>query len=314
MARRGESAPRFPRSAANGMIAPRQQSGNKYGIGRIAPYVSSIMRTKGESGERRWYPVRTTGFTLIELLVVVGILILLLAMLFPSLSAARESARRVVCAANLKNWGIASVAYRNDYNDFIPTEGTFLDDGLNRPGTWYNELPTYLDLPAYKDLPGANEEIEALPDMHVWICPSKNLTRAFKSQTGKNQFHYGWNLVLDGIGAPPEGSDDAPGFPDQGEAPLRATRFAKHPTTVLMFDIAPNSMAGTPRYVANKHWRDFQGRRLGKFHGDYANFLYLDGGVAHFRAADIVTDNDFQNGQIIWHRSGLYWGYVPSAD
>src|SRR5690606_29899911 len=51
------------------------------------------------------------GFTLIELLVVVGIIALLIAILIPSLSRARENSRRAACLANLHGIGVAIHAY-----------------------------------------------------------------------------------------------------------------------------------------------------------------------------------------------------------
>jgi len=255
-----------------------------------------------------------TALSLPEVLVVIAIIVLLLAILMPSVSAARERARRVLCAGNLRQWGLATHMYRADYNDSLPMEGTFLAGGIERSGTWYNELPIYLGLPAYKDLEGANVAIRELPAMHVWICPSKNLTEAYKSSTGKNQFHYGMNQVLDGMGPQPGGSPDTPGFPDPIPArPVNAIQFLARPNTVLLFDIAPNSMRGSPRDVATQYWRDFNGGRPAKFHGDFANILYLHGGVTDCRTADLVVDHDNRFGRVIWNHPRFYWGYTAAA-
>lgn len=65
-------------------------------------------------------PKASFSFTLIELLVVVAIIAVLVAILLPALSRARESARGVVCTTNLKQMGNAFELYAQDYNDFIP--------------------------------------------------------------------------------------------------------------------------------------------------------------------------------------------------
>lgn len=52
---------------------------------------------------------RRAGFTMVELLVVVGIIAILLALLMPGLAAARESARRVQCGSNLRQFAAATM-------------------------------------------------------------------------------------------------------------------------------------------------------------------------------------------------------------
>lgn len=61
------------------------------------------------------------GFTLIELLVVVAIIALLITILLPTLEKARGQAKMAVCAANLRQVGVAWMVYLGDSDDwFLP--------------------------------------------------------------------------------------------------------------------------------------------------------------------------------------------------
>src|SRR5688572_17804669 len=63
------------------------------------------------------------GFTLVELLVVIGIIALLIAILMPALSKAKEQANRVACMSNLKQLGIALNLYTTDHKGWFPAPG-----------------------------------------------------------------------------------------------------------------------------------------------------------------------------------------------
>jgi len=64
-----------------------------------------------------------TGFTLVELLVVIAIIGILIAMLLPAIQAARESARRANCAANLKQIGTGIQLYADQNGEQVPPSG-----------------------------------------------------------------------------------------------------------------------------------------------------------------------------------------------
>ena len=78
------------------------------------------------------------GFTLVELLVVVWILMLLVALIMPALSKAREAAQRAACAANLSSIGRAMIIYCNDNNRKYPRAGYFGLSGWSTRGYTVN--------------------------------------------------------------------------------------------------------------------------------------------------------------------------------
>jgi|GEM_PF-1714965 len=58
------------------------------------------------------------AFTLVELLVVISVISLLISILLPALQSARESARAAQCGSNLRQIGVASAIYENDFDGY----------------------------------------------------------------------------------------------------------------------------------------------------------------------------------------------------
>jgi len=101
------------------------------------------------------------GFTLVELLVVISIIALLLAILMPSLSKAREQAKMVVCKSNLKQLGLCYSMYVQENN------GSF-EDGVNWQATdlvmWLDILrPYYANIDSMRCCPSAAQQNPVTP-------------------------------------------------------------------------------------------------------------------------------------------------------
>jgi prepilin-type N-terminal cleavage/methylation domain-containing protein/prepilin-type processing-associated H-X9-DG protein len=63
---------------------------------------------------------RGRAFTLVELLVVIGIIAVLIGLLLPSLSRARESAKRVKCLSNLRSLATSLILYADGSKGWLP--------------------------------------------------------------------------------------------------------------------------------------------------------------------------------------------------
>src|SRR5690625_3090711 len=97
-------------------------------------------------------PRRRTAFTLIELLTVIAIIGILASILIPVVGKVRDSAKSAVCISNLRQVGLAAMAYALENEERLP------DAGAGDDPAWVRTLSEYISLPT--------SEIDS-----IFVCP-----------------------------------------------------------------------------------------------------------------------------------------------
>ncbi len=151
------------------------------------------------------------GFTLVELLVVIGIIAVLISVLLPALSKARNQAQIVACVSNLRQVGMAFLLYSNANKGAYPYPTTAAPS--NEAMCWFNAIDPYLGAKADSRRSGASgtRAFAAIKQCPVWTSfPDSNATltsqgtqkevsRTYKMNTNlrRNGLKADWAKVTD---------------------------------------------------------------------------------------------------------------------
>ena len=215
---------------------------------------------------------RIHAFTLVELLVVIGIIALLISILLPSLSKARQQAVKVQCASNLRQWGIGLAQYINNNKGQFPYNGKAIPGCPvgGRDTSWTSTcvqefFQTYLI---------KNKTLQERAKDNVLFCPSQDWHRENDMDLSGGLVGYIY-LPYRAVPNPDTGMNYAPGsFTDGNEwvnkkKPAGKYKSAPIAMDILQYDGRINSWAEASSHMKN-----------GVPEG--GNFLFEDGHVTWY--------------------------------
>ena len=224
------------------------------------------------------------GFTLIELLVVISIIALLVSILLPALSRAREAAKQAVCGAHLRGQGQAMIMYVYEYEAFPKAYA-------HNAHIWYLRIN------------------ELLKNPESFSCPSQGIPPWDGVTAGEAdvRFSYGYNWVGTGL---PDGSGGRglTHYNDKGGWNWRRMTDIASPSSMIM-------LADSDTHKDNPGHGLWDGLIAPYYWVELDPGSYIRNGlpgVVHRGSADAVfVDGHVQWRDIDWFRSdyALKWNY-----
>ena len=236
------------------------------------------------------------AFTLIELLTVIAIIGVLAAIIIPTLSRVRSSARRSVCSGNLRQIGQAFQLYAGDNKGLFPAprqadavdkigtdssgKAVYVSTVNASGGSWAVEISRYVyrdqaDISAVKDTAGGT---------NIAHCPSYDLlfnsTAKLTAQSNISTAGYGMNYQLNVSGAA------------AGATPklrFKASAMVTPGKSVLIADSSEFFINAYAGWTASATYPDGYNNGAPTRHEGSANYLYADGHVASLSPADAAN-------------------------
>ena len=217
------------------------------------------------------------SFTLIELLVVIAIIAILAALLLPSLAMARERAHHMRCMNNLKQIGLGSFQYLNDFNDCWPIQKIGSGDlRINNWYTWDMLIASYL---GYNDPNWTNNATYNF-DPALFICPS-NRSAGTRSYTFNGRINTGAQFNQ-----------------PYGLSGWMNTKIKKPSITIAVFEWHYQTHFPTlsaNMFKVNQYRGSSNGTFTGSYHTGrkYNNTLLCDGHIESFKMPELLLSSPY---------------------
>lgn len=253
------------------------------------------------------------AFTLVELLVVIGIIALLISILLPALNRAREQARAIKCASNVRQIYMFTMMYVQDnrnqlfyvpgYNDTLTASKYELGWYMTPASNGVDSLVVYDDSLGYKNTPGtfwhyvSTSSVDARKA--IFNCPTDaadgDVRRSNSTTTvGERNFTYSFNKCVNWALK----FQNYITLTNKLASPWPATNFSRiyHPANkILIFEeLFPNdTLCQLLDFTNNSNGQEKSPPNAGEWAGDrhngYANYCFCDGHVEALTPGDIYT-------------------------